>query len=174
MVWGMCSWSDVGPLICLDKTLADDTYASWMISCIPLCPLCIPTDLGNSSRTVQHPKHSELLQSGFKNTLLSLNTSPGTKLPRHEHYWAYLGCLTMCCSEETSTPLHSYGFMDSPAGCMVSIPPSTTSDISQVHATSCCSTSAYSQGPYTILGSCTSFSGSSVYVMKLHKLNSHS
>ncbi|GBO41023.1 hypothetical protein AVEN_265600-1 [Araneus ventricosus] len=60
------------------------------------------------------------------------------------------------------TPSYSYGFMDSPAGFMVPITSSTTSDISRVHATSCCGTSAYSRGSYTILGKCISLFGSSV------------
>ena len=78
-----------------------------------------------------------------------------------EHIWDAL----QCASKETSTPLYFYGFMDSPAGCRMSIPSSTTSDISQVHITSCCGTSVCWWGLYTILGKCTSFFDSS---MKIH------
>ncbi|GFU06254.1 hypothetical protein TNCV_4765531 [Trichonephila clavipes] len=47
--------------------------------------------------------------------------------------------------------------MDSPAGFMASITSSTTSDINQIYAISCCCTSASSWRPYTILGWRTSF-----------------
>ncbi|GFW81906.1 transposable element Tcb2 transposase [Trichonephila clavipes] len=28
MVWGVCSWWDMGPMICLDTTLTSDRYVS--------------------------------------------------------------------------------------------------------------------------------------------------
>ncbi|GBL95793.1 hypothetical protein AVEN_717-1 [Araneus ventricosus] len=43
------------------------------------------------------------------------------------------------------------------------LPPGYLQTLVRDHATSYCSTSASSWGPYTILGRCTSFSGSSEY-----------
>ena len=78
-----------------------------------------------------------------------------------EHIW---DALQRAVQKRSPPPSYFYGFMDSPAGFMVSITSSTTSDISRVHVTSCCGTSVGSRGPYTILGRCTSFFGSSVYI----------
>ena len=85
MVWGVCSWSDMGLLIRLDTTLTGDmyaTYPSYLITCIHSCPLCIPMDSGNCSRAMQHLTHPELLQSGSRNCLLSLNTFAGHHTPQ--------------------------------------------------------------------------------------------
>ncbi|GBM13859.1 hypothetical protein AVEN_44118-1 [Araneus ventricosus] len=40
-----------------------------------LCPLCIPTNLDTSSRTVRHPICQESLPSSSRSTLLTLDTS---------------------------------------------------------------------------------------------------
>jgi hypothetical protein len=93
MVWGMCSWSDVGPLIWLRQVTC--TYASWPFTCIYSCPLWIPMDLGNSRRTMWYPTHPELLQSCFRNTLLSLNTSVSHQTSQS---WTLLSISGMPCN----------------------------------------------------------------------------
>ncbi|XP_049859768.1 uncharacterized protein LOC126354271 [Schistocerca gregaria] len=60
--------------------------------------------------------------------------------------------LTMCYSEESSTPSYSYGFMNSPAEFVMSVASSTILCIIKVHTTPFCGTSGCSQGLYTILG----------------------
>ncbi|GBN19452.1 hypothetical protein AVEN_270874-1 [Araneus ventricosus] len=50
------------------------------------CPLRIPADLDNSIRTMRHPKRRELIPSGSRSLLLTLDTSHWSPNPRHEHY----------------------------------------------------------------------------------------
>ncbi|GBN35466.1 hypothetical protein AVEN_185696-1 [Araneus ventricosus] len=76
IVWDVCSWHDMGPLIRLESTLTGDRYLSILPDHLPhSCPLCIPTDWDNSSKTMRHPTRRELLPSGSRNTLLTLDTS---------------------------------------------------------------------------------------------------
>ncbi|GBN00615.1 hypothetical protein AVEN_86379-1 [Araneus ventricosus] len=83
MVWDVRSWRDMGPLIRLETTLTGDRYLSISpIIYTHLCPLCIPTDWDNSSRTMRHPTRRELLPSGSRNTLLTLDTSIGHLNPQ--------------------------------------------------------------------------------------------
>ncbi|GFV23661.1 uncharacterized protein TNCV_5108471 [Trichonephila clavipes] len=58
MVWGVCSWRDMGPLICLDTTLTGD------------------------SKTMRHPTCPELQQRGSRSTLLNLDTSTDIQNPQ--------------------------------------------------------------------------------------------
>ena len=133
MVWDVCSWSDMGPLISPDTTLTGDTYVRILTDHL-------------------HPFMS-IVHSG---ALGQFHATPHTSRIATE--WLHIWNL-----EEISTPSYSYGFRDSPVECMVSIPSSTTSDISRVHSTSCCGTSACSPEFYTILGRCISFFASSMY-----------
>ncbi|GBM13871.1 hypothetical protein AVEN_156226-1 [Araneus ventricosus] len=76
MVWDVCSWRDMGPLIRLETNLTGDRYLSILpITYTHLCLLCIPTDWDNSSRTMRHPTRRELLPSGSRNTLLQDTSS---------------------------------------------------------------------------------------------------
>jgi hypothetical protein len=158
----------MGLLIRVDTTLTGDTYVCILADpCTHSCLLCIPTNLSNSTRTVQHPTRPELQHSGFRNTLLCLNTSTDHQTP---HIWILSSISGMPCNllfRRDLHPSYCYRFMDNPAACMVLIPSSTILDIRRVHATLCCGTSACSRGPYTILGRCrpTSFFGSSVYIL---------
>ncbi|GBO31608.1 hypothetical protein AVEN_123555-1, partial [Araneus ventricosus] len=81
MVWDMCSWRDMGPLIRLEMTLTG-TYAFCPITYTHSCPMCIPTDWDNSSRTMRHPTRRELLPSSSRNTLLTSDTSIGQLNPQ--------------------------------------------------------------------------------------------
>ncbi|GBL95790.1 hypothetical protein AVEN_715-1 [Araneus ventricosus] len=79
-VWDVCSWRDMGPLIRLETTLTGDRNLS--ITYTHSCPLCIPMDWDNSSRTMRLPTRRELLPSGSRNTLLTLDTSIGHLNPQ--------------------------------------------------------------------------------------------
>ena len=164
MVWGVCSWRDMGPLIRLDTTLTGDRYVSILSDHLhPFMSIVHSDGLGQFQQDNATPHTSRIVtkwlqehSSDFRHFCWPLK-SPDMNII--EHIWDALQRAV-----QISTPSYSYGFMDSPAGFMVSITSSTTSDISRVHATSCCSTSACSQGAYTILGRCTSFFGSLVCV----------
>ncbi|GBO34914.1 hypothetical protein AVEN_46787-1, partial [Araneus ventricosus] len=81
MVWDVCSWRDMEPLIRLETTLTGDRYLSILSDHLDSF-MSIPTDWGNSSRTMRHPTRRELLPSGFRNTLLTLDTSIGHLNPQ--------------------------------------------------------------------------------------------
>ncbi|GBO37584.1 hypothetical protein AVEN_86993-1 [Araneus ventricosus] len=83
MVWDVCSWRDMGPLIRLETTLTGDRY----LSILPyhlhsFMSIVHSTDWDNSSRTMRHPTRRELLPSGSRNTLLTLDISIGHLNPQ--------------------------------------------------------------------------------------------
>ncbi|GBO09083.1 hypothetical protein AVEN_235992-1 [Araneus ventricosus] len=136
MVWGVCNWRDMGPLIRLDTTLTGDRYVSILSGHLhPFMSIVYSDGLGEFQQDNATPHTSriatEWLQehsSDFRHFRWPPKSSDMNII---EHIWD-------CCSEEISFPSYSYGFMDSPSGFMVSITSSTTSDISRFHSTSCC------------------------------------
>ncbi|GFU53105.1 uncharacterized protein TNCV_3098891 [Trichonephila clavipes] len=72
-------WRDMGPLIRLDTTLTEDGYLNILSDQLhPFMSIVISDGLGeNFSSTMRHPTRPELLQSGYRSTLLDLDTSAG-------------------------------------------------------------------------------------------------
>lgn len=69
IVWG---WDDMKTFKHLETTLVFDEHTSILTNHLhPLCSLSIPMDLDNSRRTMQYPKHWELLPSGSRSTHLT-------------------------------------------------------------------------------------------------------
>ncbi|GBN91478.1 hypothetical protein AVEN_58156-1 [Araneus ventricosus] len=86
--WRLCYgiWSVQLVYYGTPHTSRDDSDR-WQVLLCPItythsCPLCIPTDWDNSSRTMQHPTRGELLPSGSRNTLMTLDTSIGYLNPQ--------------------------------------------------------------------------------------------
>ncbi|GBM64307.1 hypothetical protein AVEN_25922-1 [Araneus ventricosus] len=83
MVWDVCSWRDVGALTRLETTLTGDRYLSILSDHLHSFMSIVHSDgLGQSSRTIRHPTRRELLPSGSRNTLLTLDTSIGHLNPQ--------------------------------------------------------------------------------------------
>ena len=135
------------------------SYTSWLVTCIHSYPMCILTDLSNSSRNMRQHLRPQLLQSGFRNTLGSLNLRWPINSPDFnniEHIW---DALQRAFQNRSPLLILLRIYTDIPTGCMVSIPSSIISDNSLKMFGSACS-----RGPYAILGRCTSFFEFSVYM----------
>ncbi|GFV68805.1 transposable element Tcb2 transposase [Trichonephila clavipes] len=58
MVWGMCSWGDMEPLLCLDATLTGDRYASILSDHLHTFMSIVPSDgLGEFQQDNATPPH---------------------------------------------------------------------------------------------------------------------
>ncbi|GBN37511.1 Transposable element Tcb2 transposase [Araneus ventricosus] len=187
MVWGVCNWRDMGPLIRLDTTLTGDRYVSILSGHLhPFMSIVYSDGLGEFQQDNATPHTSriatEWLQehsSDFRHFRWPPKSSDMNII---EHIWDALQRAVQKRSHHPLTPTDLWtalqdswcqlppALLQTSVDCMprrvaafmVSITSSTASDISRFHATSCCGTSACSRGPYTILGRCTSFFGSSV------------
>ncbi|GFW70823.1 transposable element Tcb2 transposase [Trichonephila clavipes] len=150
----MCRWRDTGPSIRLITTLTGDWYVS-IISyyLLPFKSIAHSKGLGEFQLYNERPHTSRIATEWLQEQSSEFRhccwppKSPNMNII--EYIWDVLQ--------------RSVQFMDIPAGFMVSVTFSTTSDINRIHATLCCGTSACSWGPYMILIRCTNFFGSSVY-----------
>lgn len=107
------------------------------------CSLRIWTDLDNSICTVPHPTRRELTPRGSLSILLTLGTSIGHLNHQTQTLLRIFG---LSCNLPFRRDVHSCGFVYCPSGFLVWIASRIHSDISRVHATSCCGTSACSWG----------------------------
>ena len=80
IVWGLCSWSDMRPLIGLDTTLTGDTYIRILAD-------------------YQHPFMSIVNSDGVAtgNTLRSLNTSAYNTYTHPGHIYLHIHISLQCC-----------------------------------------------------------------------------
>ncbi|GFV57448.1 transposable element Tcb2 transposase [Trichonephila clavipes] len=70
MVWGVCSWRDMGPLIRLDTTLTSDRYVSILSDHLHPFMFVVHSDgLGEFSRTIRTPARPKLLHIGASGEL---------------------------------------------------------------------------------------------------------
>ncbi|GFX34850.1 transposable element Tcb2 transposase [Trichonephila clavipes] len=67
MVWGMCSWRDMGPLIRLDMTLTSDSYASILSDHLPsFIPILHSDGLGEFQQDNATPHTSRIATEWLK------------------------------------------------------------------------------------------------------------
>lgn len=103
MLWGMCGWCDIGPLIVNSDKWQLRKQPVW--ASVPI-HFSIRMDLNKSSRIRQHSKRRELVPSRYRNTLQTLYTSAT--------YCSYInpqtgillknqGYIAMHCSKDVST-----------------------------------------------------------------------
>ncbi|GBM25320.1 hypothetical protein AVEN_232459-1 [Araneus ventricosus] len=75
MLWDVCSWRDMGPLIRLETTLTGDRYLSILPDHLhSFMPIVHSNRLGQFQQDNATPTRRELLPSGSRNTLLTLDT----------------------------------------------------------------------------------------------------
>lgn len=160
MVWGVCSWRDRGPPIRLETTLTGDKYVRILEGHLHPFVLIVHSDeLWQFQRTMRQPTRRELLPSCSRSTLMNLGTTIAHLNSQTGTLFSISGIL---CNVLLRRGLHHLALLWH-AGFMVSMAFGRLSDINRVHATSCCRPSACSCEPYTILGRCTNFSGTSVH-----------
>ncbi|GBO16482.1 hypothetical protein AVEN_260726-1 [Araneus ventricosus] len=76
VVWDVCSWRDMGPLISLETTLTGERYFSILSDHLHSFMSIVHSDgLGQFQQDNATPHASLLLSSGSRNTLLTLDTS---------------------------------------------------------------------------------------------------
>ncbi|GFX33141.1 transposable element Tcb2 transposase [Trichonephila clavipes] len=159
MVWGVCSWRDMGSLIRLDTTLVGDRYIMVLSDHLhPFMSIVHSDGLGEFRQDNATPLTSSIATEWLQKHFFEFryfHWSP--KSPDRN----IVNLCEMSCNALFRRSLHPlflqliYGQPFRIPG--VSITSSTTSDTNRIHATSCCGTFACSLGPYTILGRGTSF-----------------
>ncbi|GBL75577.1 hypothetical protein AVEN_154910-1 [Araneus ventricosus] len=83
MVWDVCSWRDMGPLIRLETALTSDRYLSLLSDHLHSFMSIVHSDgLGQFQQAMRHTTCQELLPSDSRNTLLTLDTSIGHLNPQ--------------------------------------------------------------------------------------------
>ncbi|GFS47135.1 uncharacterized protein TNCV_2053161 [Trichonephila clavipes] len=83
MVWGLCTWQDMGSLIRLDTTLIAESYVSILSDHLhPFMVIVHSDELGEFQQNKATPTRPELLQRGSRNTLLNLDTSSSHQNPQ--------------------------------------------------------------------------------------------
>ncbi|GFV37927.1 transposable element Tcb2 transposase [Trichonephila clavipes] len=109
VVWGVCSWCYMGPLIRLDTTLTGDRYVSNLSDQLHPFMSIMHYDALEKFHQDNAPPHTfriaiERLQkhsSGLRNFRCSLKSPDMNNI---EH----MRCLATCCSEDISIPSYSY------------------------------------------------------------------
>ncbi|GBN04538.1 hypothetical protein AVEN_205686-1 [Araneus ventricosus] len=104
MVWDVCSWCDMGPLIRLETTLTGDRYLSILSDHLHSFMSIVHSDgLGQFQQDNATPYASRVATKGSRNTLLTLYTSIGhLNLQR----WTLLKISGMLCYMLLRRDLH--------------------------------------------------------------------
>ena len=164
MVWGVCSWRDMGLQILLDTTLTSYRHIIILSDHLhPFISIVHSDGLGEFKQDNATPHTSRIvtqwLQKHSSDFIHFLWPPKSPDMNIIEHIWDALQCAVQKRSPPPLTPTHLWTALHD-SQCQ--LPPALLQTLVESRSCRVAALLCARRGPYTILGRCISFFGTSV------------